>query len=266
MLGRALAGVFAEFQPILWDKEDLDITDPEAVSYKLKAITPDVIINCAAYNDVDGAEDAPEMAYKVNGEAVESLADAANQIGAILVYYSTAYVFDGKNRDGYKEDAKPAPSSIYGKSKLQGEHGAARAKRHYILRLDRLFGEPGAGKKSFVDKILEAALVQRQLKIIDEEEGCPTYSLDLAQQTKYILENNLPYGIYHTTNSGSCTWFGFAEKIFKIAGIGVELIPVSSEDVARKALRPKYSILLNTKLPPMRSWQDALEEYLSGVR
>jgi len=264
MLGQALAKEFAGDDLLLWDKGEIDITDFQNSKFKIQNSRPDVIINCAAYTDVDGCEDNTELAYKLNGEAVVNLADIANEIGATLVQYSTAYVFDGESGDGYKEDAIPAPLSVYGKSKLAGERGAASFKKHYILRLDRLFGRPGAGKKSFVDKMLEAALVQKKLEIIDEEEGCPTYAPDLAKVTRKILEEKLPYGIYHTANSGSCTWFGFAEAIFKIAAIGVELKPIASEGLQRRALRPKYAVLLNTKLPPARRWQDALQEYLAG--
>lgn len=263
MLGQALAREFESLRPLLWDKEDVDVTEAESVKRKVEGEKPDVIINCAAYTDVDGCEDNQALAFKLNGEAVVNLAEVANGIGATLVQYSTAYVFDGRSENGYKEDALPAPLSVYGQSKLAGEKGAASAKKYYILRLDRLFGRPGAGKKSFVDKILEAALVRKQLEIIDEEEGCPTYAPDLAKVTRKILEEKYPYGIYHTANSGSCTWFGFAEAIFKIAGIGVELKPIGSKGLARKAERPKFAALLNSKLPPARPWREALEDYLN---
>ena len=263
MLGQALAKEFAGDDLLLWDKGEIDITDFQNTKFKIQNSKPEVIINCAAYTDVDGCADNQALAYKLNGEAVANLAGVANEIGATLVQYSTSYVFDGRAEDGYKEDAIPAPVSIYGKSKQAGERGAAGAKKHYILRLDRLFGRPGEGKKSFVDKILEAASVQKELKIIDEEEGCPTYAPDLAKVTRKILESQFPSGIYHTANAGSCTWFGFAEAIFKIAAIGVELKPIASEGLQRKALRPKFAVLLNTKLPPMRPWQEALKEYLS---
>ncbi|MDP2933677.1 MAG: NAD(P)-dependent oxidoreductase [bacterium] len=300
MLGQALAKEFAGDDLLLWDKGEIDITDFQNSKFKIQNSRPDVIINCAAYTDVDGCEDNQELAYKLNGAAVANLADIANEVGATLVQYSTSYVFDGKVEDGYKENAIPAPLSVYGKSKLAGERGAASAKKHYILRLDRLFGRPGAGKKSFVDKMLELATGRvpsltrppatlshlgegrgevgsvgksenikshgvglPEIKVIDEEEGCPTYAPDLAKVTRKILEEKLPYGIYHTANSGSCTWFGFAEAIFKIAAIGVELKPIGSKGLIRKAPRPKYAVLLNTKLPALRPWQPALAEYLS---
>ncbi len=263
-LGQALAEVFVSSRPLLWDREEIDITDFAVTREKINAAKPDVILNCAAYNDVDGAEDNAEIASKLNGEAPKNLAEIANEIDAVLVQYGTVYVFDGENRDGYKEDDNPRPLGVYGQSKLLGERGAAVAKKYYILRLDRLFGKVGGGKKSFVDKIMEAALVQKQLRIVDEEEGSPTYAPDLAERTKYVLENKLPYGVYHAANSGSCTWYGFTQRIFKIAGIGVELLPISSDALVRKARRPKYAILLNTKMPAMRPWEEALSEYLTG--
>ena len=264
MLGQALGEVFSDLNPMLWDKEELDITDKEAISYKLKPENFNVIINAAAFTDVDGAEDNPEIAEKLNVGAVKNLADVANEIGATLVQYSTAYVFDGEEEEGYKEDGEPNPKSVYGKTKLGGEQAAARAKKHYIIRLHALFGEVGSGKKSFVEKLLHASIGKTGMTVVDEEEGSPTYAPDLAKQTRYILENKLPYGIYHATNSGTATWYGMAQEIFKIEGIDIELIPVDAKEFPRKALRPKYAILMNTKLPPMRSWKLALAEYLTN--
>ncbi|MEK9181385.1 MAG: dTDP-4-dehydrorhamnose reductase [Patescibacteria group bacterium] len=264
MLGIALAEVFLDSKPLLWDREEIDVTDFKAANRKLQTAKPDVIINCAAMTDVDACEDNSKAAHALNGEAPANLALVANDLGAVLIQFSTSYIFDGRNQNGYKEDAAPMPLSVYGQSKLQGERGAAMAKKHYIIRLDRLFGKAGAGKKSFVDKMLEAARTQKQLRVIDGEEACPTYAPDLAARTRYILENKVPSGIYHATNAGACTWYGFAQAIFKIAGIGVELIPVSADAFVRKAARPKYSVLLNTKLPPARPWQEALGEYLQS--
>jgi len=262
MLGMALGEVFSDLSPTLWDKEELDITDKKTINYKLQTTNFDVIINAAAFTDVDGAEDNPEIANKLNGEAVENLVSAANEIGATLVQYSTAYVFDGEKKEGYKEADLPNPKSVYGKSKLAGERAAAKAKKHYILRLHALFGEAGMGKKGFIEKIIQAALGKKVLTVVDEEEGSPTYALDLAKRTRYILENKLPFGIYHAANSGSATWYGMTKEIFRIEGIGIELIPVDAGEFARKASRPKYAILLNTKLPQERPWQEALQEYL----
>ncbi len=274
MLGQSLAEVFADENPILWDKEEIDITQAEDSRRKIIDLRPEVIVNCAAMTDVDGCEDRPQLAHALNGEAPGNLALAANSIGALLVHYSTAYVFDGKNPGGYREDDMPTPLSIYGKTKLQGERGAAMADRYYILRLDRLFGRAGGGKASFVDKILELARKNTsapspsspraggEIRVIDDEYGCPTYAPDLAARTREIIRSNPSYGIYHATNAGSCSWYEWVEAIFKIREIKVELAHAKSADFPRKAIRPQYGILQNSKLPPMRSWQEATKEFL----
>ena len=262
MLGQALAVTFSDLTPTRWDKEDLDITDEKAVSSKLEEEKPEVIINAAAYTDVDGAEDNEDLAKQLNAEAVKYLANTANKIDASLVQYSTAYVFDGEKKEGYQEDDLPYPQSVYGMTKLAGEREAQEAKKHYILRLHGLFGKAGNGKKSFVEKILQSSVGKTGMTVVDEEEGSPTYAPDLAKQTRYILEHKLTYGIYHAANSGTATWYAIAKEIFKIEGIDIELVPVDSKGLPRKAKRPKYAILRNTKLPAMRSWQEALEEFL----
>lgn len=263
MLGQALAKEFAGADLGLWDKEEIDITDFLNSKAKIQNLKPHAIINCAAYTDVDGCEDNPEAAFKVNAEAVKNLASIAGDLGAVLVQYSTAYVFDGRDPKGYDEDSKTSPLSVYGRSKLEGERAAAKAKKYYILRLDRLFGRPGGGKKSFVDKMLELAESKTRLDIIGDEFGCPTYAPDLAKVTRSILDLNQPYGIYHAANSGSCSWYEWAREIFKIAGIDVELKPSRSADLIRKAKRPKFGVLNNSKLPPLRAWQEALKEFLN---
>lgn len=280
MLGQALAQEFSGQEVLAWDKEEIDITDFEASRRKIVEARPAVIFNCAAFTDVDGCEDKPELAVQVNGEAVKNLAAAADDLGAVLVQFSSVYVFDGKRSEGYGEAAEPDPLSVYGESKLLGERAAGEAKKHYIIRLDRLFGKSGQGKKSFVDLMLEKAVYNAPhpplklrggakgsyspaaIKVIADEYGCPTYAPDLARLVRRILEQNLPYGIYHCANSGSCSWFEQAEEIFKIRGIAVELKKAGSSDFSRKAQRPRFGILLNTKLPPQRPWQAALGEYL----
>src|SRR3989344_3926680 len=263
-LGQALVQEFSNHEVLAWDREEIDITDFEPTSQKLKAEKPDIIINAAAMTDVDACETNIAAAQKLNGDAPKHLAQLANELDATLVQYSTSYIFDGSSKDGYAEGATPHPISVYGQTKLSGEHSAMLARKHYILRLDRLFGRSGGGKKSFVDKMLEATATKKKLSIIDDEEGNPTYAPDIAARTRYILENKLPYGIYHTTNEGSCSWYEWAKEIFKIRGIAVELERAHVADFPRKAKRPQYAHLINTKLPPMRSWQAALKEYLAS--
>jgi len=263
MLGQALCKEFSDQEPVCWDREELDITDQNAVASTIASQQPDVIINAAAFTDVDASEEKPELARLLNASAVQYLAEAANKCDAVLVQYSTSYVFSGNNTIGYEENARPDPVSVYGQTKLEGENEAAKAAKYYIIRLDRLFGDAGSGKKSFVEKVIEAAKEKGKLKVIDGEAGGPTYAPDLAGLTRKLIDQKLPYGIYHGTNSGVCTWYEFAKEIFKISGIKVELTPVNPSEFPRKAARPDYATLINTKLPEQRSWQEALKEFLT---
>ncbi len=267
MLGQELAKVFQEEKPLLWDLPEIDITNENQIKQKILEINPDLVINAAAYNDVDGAEKNEALATKINGMAVRYLAKTINAIGGILVHYSTDYVFRGDKKEGYKEHELPDPQSVYARSKYLGEQELFKnVDKFYLIRLSRLFGKSAlskVAKKSFVDTMLGLAKTKKELNIINEELSCPTYAPDLARQTEYLIENNLPYGIYHITNSDACTWYEFAKAIFTIKKIDVKLTPVSSDFFPRLAKRPKYSILINTKLPVLRSWQEALREYLS---
>lgn len=269
LLGQELYRQSLEWTPkaVGWDKEEIDITDFLAVEEKVFDLQPRFIFNCAAYNDVDKAEGPGAAdARLVNGEAVANLARVAKEVGAIFVHYSTDYVFKGDLAEGYQEDDAPEPISVYGQSKLLGEQAVRQTEglRYYLLRTSRLFGPPASGKKSFVDKILEAAKTQKVVKAVDEVVGSPTYVKDLAVATLEMIERKRPWGIYHRTNSGACTWYGWAKKIFELAGVkGAELKPVPGSDFSFVARRPAHSLLLSSKLPPLRSWEDALEEYLS---
>jgi dTDP-4-dehydrorhamnose reductase len=266
-LGVALAGAFAETHPILWDIEDLDITDEKETIKKISDACPDVVINAAGYTDVDGAEKNEELAMNINGHAAGTIARAAKLVGAVMVHFGTDYIFDGTKKEGYAETDKPDPASVYGRSKLLGENEALKENdKTYIIRLSRLFGSAqrgGRSKKSFVDLMLALAEKNKKLDVVDEEVSSPTYAPDVAWVTKEIVVNKIPFGVYHCSNSGFCTWYEFAEEIFLIKGIAVELNRVSGDHFKRSAKRPAYSVLLSTKLSPMRPWQDALKEYLS---
>lgn len=266
MLGGELARVFSGHEVLPWDFENLDITNEAEVMKKISALRPNVVINAAAYNNVDKAEEEKEKANLLNGRAVGFLAQAANVADATLVHFSTDYVFLGKDKNGYEEDATPNPISAYSESKFLGETEASKANKFYLIRLSRLFGKMGTGlnaKKSFVDIVLDLSKTKNEIDVVDEEFSSPTYAPDLAERTKYILENNLPYGIYHAANSGACTWYEFAKEIFKLSGKNILVNPVSGEKFPRPAPRPKFSVLLNTKLPPMHDWREALKEYLT---
>lgn len=267
MLGQELVREFCGngHETISWDKEEIDITKKDLVLEKIKFVKPEIIINAAAYNAVDKIEEGEkDLADEVNGYAVGTLSEGAEAVDAIFIHYSTDYVFDGKEIDGYKEDVAPNPQSIYANSKWLGEQ-QIKNKKHYLIRTSRLFGKPAqseGAKKSFVDVMLGCAQEKDCLELVDEEFSSPTYVCDLAKRTREIVEWEKPFGTYHVANVGGCTWYGWAKKIFEISGKNIKLVPVGTDKFPRPAKRPKYSILLNTKLPPMRKWEDALAEYL----
>jgi len=266
MLGQELVQVFNDHEVLAWDREECDIANQEEIGQKVREAKPDVIINAAAYNNVDKAEEEKDVADKLNGYAVGYLAAAAKELDIPMVHYSTEYVFRGDNKDGYKESDRPDPISAYGASKYLGELELAKnTDKYYLIRLSRLFGKMGAGenvKRSFVDTMVELAKTKDELDIVDEEVSSPTYALDLARLTRHILEGDYEYGIYHGANRGACTWYGLAQDIFKIIEKDIKLNPVPASKFPRPAKRPQFAILLNTKLPEARTWQEALWEYL----
>lgn len=291
MLGQELARVFFDSDPVLWDKEDLDITNRGEVQKKIGELKPVVIINAAAYTAVDDCEKNRELAMKVNGKAVGYLVEALNNVNvnearshspSIFIHYSTDYVFNGENPNGYKEDDAPRnPLNAYGESKLLGEKCLLEfAKnypnfKYYLIRTSWLYGKGG---RNFVDTILKLAENQKEIKVINDQCGKPTYASDLARRTRELLEGDYPLGLYHianeTENTGKgITWYDFAREIFFIsrgnARIAMrknaEIIPCFSSDFPRPAKRPKWSVLINTKIPPARNWREALKEYLRNI-
>ncbi len=266
MLGGQLVKVFDK-DATGWDRKDSDVTDFANLKSKilnLKSL-PDFIINCVAYNDVDGAEDDQETVFRLNAEVPENLAKICKELNIVLVHFSSNYIF-GKGKGEYSETDLPNPLSVYAKSKYQGELAIQKVGgKIYIIRTAVLFGPKGESelsKKSFVDIMLSLGEKGGLVKAIDDEINSITYAVDLAGQVKLLLEKGKPYGIYHITNSGSASWYDFAKEIFNIIGKKVDLIQTLSADFKRKAARPKKSVLLNTKLPPLRPWQEALWEFL----
>lgn len=252
-----------------WDKEDLDVTSNE-VEAKITKYAPDIIINAVAYNAVDPMEideEAKKLGFLVNAEVPGKLAQIASKIDAVFVHYSTDYVFDGKKKEGYDENDIPKPISVYGQSKYEGEQNVRKyGKKYYIIRLCRLFGEKGVSatsKRSFVE-IMMGEVDKPELMVKDEEVASPTYAVDAAEFTYQLIISDAPWGIYHGTNSGSCTWYGWAQEIFKLAGRGPKLIKGYAKDYHNPAPHPQFSVLLNTKRPLQRSWQEALREFLSS--
>lgn len=262
MLGDELVKVFKKNNELtLWGRDEIDIADQKSVESKIGDLKPEVVINAAAYTAVDLAEkEGKEIAYQVNGEAVGFLAEACKKNNSVLIHYSTDYVFNGRNKNGYQEDEKRDPLNEYGQSKARGEELLQKINpKFYLIRLSWLFGING---KNFVETMLRLAKENKELRVVNDQYGKPTYAKDLAQRTRELLESKRPFGIYHLTNEGVCTWYEFAVKIFELAGIEAKVVPVVSSEFPTPAKRPAYSALVNTKLPLSRSWQDALEEYL----
>lgn len=270
MLGQAFVRLLEKksWPYACWDREELDITNARHVAERIFAWKPELLINAAAYNAVDKAEDEPDVATLLNGAAVGHLRDAAEKCGAVFVHYSTDYVFDGKNIEGYTEDAEAHPLSIYGKSKRAGEEIVCQSSgQWYLIRTSRLFGPPGTSdgsKRSFPAVMIAIAREKGKVSAISADVSSPTFVDDLAAATLEIIETGLPSGIYHRTNSGSCTWHGYAAAALAAVGVDVPVEAMGPDAFPRKAARPAYSILRTTKLPPLRPWRDALDEFLKN--
>jgi dTDP-4-dehydrorhamnose reductase len=250
-----------------WDREDVDVLDPSALRARLDGLgfVPDAVVNCVAFNDVDGAEDRPDRAFALNAEFPARLALWTKQKGVPLLHYSTNYVFDG-SRGEYCESDAPAPLSAYGRSKWYGEQLVAEAGGPwYVVRTAVIFGPKGESelsKKSFVDIMLDLATKRDTIEAVADEINSLTYAPDLAAGTRDLLEAAPPAGIYHVTNAGAASWYDFAREIFRIAGKSTTVLPVPSTRFPRNAKRPPRAVLLNTLLPPLRPWQEALTDFL----
>lgn len=269
MLGHDLADVLkGKHELILTTSKTLDITDKNHVIDFVSSQKPDMLINAAAYTDVDGCEKNQELAYSVNGEGVRNLAMACKKIGCGLVHISTDYVFNGENTRPWVEDDETGPISVYGKSKLEGEKAICEIlDKYFILRTAWLYGVNG---RNFPKTMLELAENHSKITVVYDEVGTPTYTLDLAQAISKLIETDC-YGIYHLTNSGSCSWCEFARYIFEIAGADVEVVPVTADEFARPAPRPSYSVLENRNwvengFEPLRNYTEAIKEYIELIR
>jgi dTDP-4-dehydrorhamnose reductase len=266
-LGTTLARAYqgrAEVLPVT--RKDLDIGDLGAVEAFITREHPDLVINCAAYNDVDGAEEDATRAIHVNALAVRAMARAASQTGALLVHYGTDFVFDGLANRPYTEDDEPAPRSVYGSSKLLGEWLAADCPRHYVLRVESLFG--GAQRRSSVDRIADAIRNGEPARVFVDRTVTPSYVEDVAAATWSLIHTAAPFGTYHCVNTGVTTWHELAKQIARELRVEPNLVPVKVADVPMRASRPQYAALSNDKLAragiQMPTWEDGLKRYLSG--
>jgi dTDP-4-dehydrorhamnose reductase len=270
-LGAAIVHEFeSRHEVIPLVRQDLDITDDHAVAVAMERLRPDVIINCAAYNDVDGAEDHPVDALNANAFAVRALAAVAVATNAILVHYSTDFVFDGTASTPYTEDDRPNPRSVYAISKLLGEWFAVDAPRWYVLRVESLFGQaPGARPaRGSVAGILKKLIAGEEARVFEDRTVSPTYVVDAARATRDLLEHEAPIGLYHCVNSGNGTWHDVARDLARQLGVEPRLVPVRMADTPLRADRPQYCALSNQKLESagvtMPGWQDALRRYLAA--
>jgi len=250
MLGTDLCSVFPD--AVALKHSNIDITDRELVLETIEMTNPDVVINAAAYTDVDGCEDNKELAFDVNGKAPGYIAQGCFLVGAKLVHFSTDYVFDGSKKE-YVESDLTCPINVYGESKLLGEGNIIENLNDYrIIRTSWLFGSHGG---NFVDTMLRLSGKMDTVSVVDDQFGKPTYTADLARKTAAIIR--LAPGVYHITNEGICSWYEFASAVIGNA------VPCSSGEFLRKAKQPEYSVLLNTKTAPMRDWKAALADYMS---
>ncbi|HKB10806.1 MAG TPA: dTDP-4-dehydrorhamnose reductase [Vicinamibacterales bacterium] len=275
--GQLGAAVTEECAPLhdttTFARADLDIADERGVLEAMSRLRPDAIVNGIAYTDVDGAEDHAIEALNANAFAVRTLARAAAAVGAVLVHYSTDFVFDGKADAPYTEADRPNPRSVYAASKLLGEWFANDAPRSYVLRVETLFGrtETGPVPRGSVANIVNALTAGGNPKVFEDRTVSPTYLADAARATRLLLESLPPAGLYHCVNSGHATWLEFASELARRLGgdaLVAKLVPVRMADVKLRAIRPQFCALANAKLRSagieMPAWQDALARYLSG--
>src|SRR5579875_165853 len=268
MLGRdvARAATAAGHEPVALGRSELDITDAAAVRARIAAAHPQLVVNCAAFTDVDGAEQAEGQARAVNAAGAGNVAAAAAACGAWVVHVSSDYVFDGRARRPYLESDRPAPINAYGRTKLAGERAVAAAAPavHTIVRSSWLFG---VGGRCFPETILRLAREREQLRVVDDQVGCPTATADLAEALLGLgLERRL-VGSVHLAAAGSCSWFEFAREIIARAGLRCAAEPCASGELPRPARRPAFTVLRSERPQPPRlpHWRAGLDRYLAAV-
>lgn len=270
-LGTDLQKVLKAHEVVSVDKEEIDVCDSRQVDTMVDALKPDVVLNCAAFNRVDEAEDAPEAAFAVNTFAVRNLALAARRQNAKLMHFSSDYVFDGPGREPYVETDLPCPQSMYGVSKLAGE-AMTRAiwPKHFLIRTCGLYGYTGSRDKgtNFVEAMIQLGKRGSPVRVVSDQVCTPTSTMDLACAVVRLLPTEA-YGLYHLTSGGECSWYQFANAIFEEAGLHPELRPVTSDQFPAKAKRPYYSVLDNRRFrsegfEDMRHWRETLADYIRG--
>lgn len=292
MLGQELVQVFSrdeKYTVTAWDREDIDVTDFVVLEKRVRELEPDIVVNAVAYNAVDHCEEDDvefQKALVLNRDVPGKLAELSVSLGFLLTHYSTDYVFDGAleknkattgccgggccgagaNEVGYDETSLPNPINRYGESKYAGERSIRVAEQYYLIRLSKLFGNPGKSaeaKRSFFAVMLEQAEVKKEVSGVDDEKSSFTYAPDLALATKELVESGDESGIYHLINEGSATWYEAVQELYQLVKKEISVVPVTSDTFPRPARRPNVSTLLNTKRPKLRHYTEALREYLS---
>ena len=271
LLGHELSSLLKDHTLILLSHSQLDISDSESVNKQIDSSSPDIIINSAAYTQVDACETNYDLAFQSNAIGPKNLAIKCKKLGIPLIHISTDYVFEGneKKNSPLVENDKLGPKTVYGKTKLEGEKMVQEnCEKYFILRTAWLYGEG----KNFVKTMLSLSKKNKELKVVNDQIGSPTYAKDLAKAIKEIIEKKSDkYGIYHVTNKGEVSWYEFAKKIFEIKNIEIKVNPCTSEEFPRPAPRPHYSVLSNQKwidagFTPMRDYEEALNEYLNSLK
>lgn len=247
---------------------DLDITDERAVLAMVGRCRPDAVINCAAYNDVDAAEGHAGVALAVNAFGVVGLARAAAAAGAVLVHYSSDFVFDGDAARPYTEHDRPRPRSVYAASKLLGEWFAAEASRYYVLRVESLFGPPAVsgGRRGSLGTIVDRIRRGEEVPVFVDRTVSPSFTTDIAAATVRLLESSAAFGTYHCVNDGAATWRDVAQEVARLLDTELRIRPLTLETATLKAFRPRYCALSPARLASigivMPRWEDALARYL----
>jgi dTDP-4-dehydrorhamnose reductase len=269
-LGRDLCSRLAG-EVISLTRQQADLASGSSLRAALEFLQPNVVVNCAAYNQVDRAESEPAAAFAVNAWGVRELALVCRDLGCELVHFSTDYVFglDAERSLPYAEDDPPGPVNVYGLSKLAGEYLVrSLCPRHYVIRTCGLYGVWGSGGKggNFVQTMLRLAGEGKPIRVVSDQRCTPTYTADLAVATIELIGTGR-HGLYHTTNGGSCSWFEFAQTIFQFAGVQANLSAITTQEYAAAARRPAHSVLSMDRLATVglsapRPWQDALQAYL----
>ena len=246
---------------------DIEVADYDKCMI-LKEHHPDVIINTAAFHKTDQCEDEPLKTFSVNALGARNVALISKEIEAIDICISTDYVFDGTKKEPYTEEDVPAPINTYGISKLAAEHFTRQNPKHYITRIASVFGKAGASGKggNFVETMIKKAKNNEPITVVDDMYMSPTYTKDVSSIINQIITKQLPYGVYHATNKGYCSWYQFAEQIFRFTNLAPDLKPIKTEQLSVKAKRPLFSALKSIKLPlhciEVPTWQNALRNYL----